>query len=504
MDALINFNVVPLDEFLMKLGEQLYLIFWSSFIAIILGIVLGILVFWHKRIEYIVSGTVSMIWTIPSLALFGLLLPWFGLGTNTALIALTLYGFLPVIQNTITGLEGVSPEYIEAANGLGMTRWQRLKLVEFPLAYPSILTGIRTTIVFNISMSTLAAFIGAGGLGDFINRGLAINDSKLLLLGAIPIATMALMVNFIFSKKIKHYFLWIGLAFFLLFAGIFWTTKEARSLPDTITVGSKNFTEQIILAELIAQTLETKTPLKVLRKFNLGSSAIVHQALLRGDLDIYPEYTGTAYLAILHLPYQPRKKEVLYHIVKDIYQSRFHITWLAPFGFDSAQLPAVKKALAAKYHLNTICDLVPYAPQLTIGAPAEFFTLPTGMPALKIFYGLTFKDIKAIDLGLMYQSIFENAVDVIFALNTDPRVTQYHLQLLADDNHAFLPYYAAPVIRDAVLKQHPEIYPALAHLNGILDVKTMRFLNGQVDIEKKSPQEVVRTFLKTLAPKGVV
>lgn len=498
MNTLINFSVVPFNEFLMKLGEQLYLIFYSSFIAITLGIVLGIFVFWHKRFEYLVLGAVSMIWTIPSLALFGLLLPWFGLGTKTALIVLTLYGFLPVIQNTITGLEGVSPEYIEAANGLGMTRWQRLKLVEFPLAYPSILTGIRTAIVFNISMSTLAAFIGAGGLGDFINRGLAINDSQLLLVGAIPIALMALMVNFMFSKKIKHYFFWIGLAFLLLLAGIFWTTKEAHSSPDTITVGSKNFTEQIILAELIAQTLETKTHLTVIRKFNLGSSAIVHQAMLRGDVDVYPEYTGTAYLAILHLPYQTLEKDALYQIVKNIYENRFHITWLAPFGFDSAQLPAVKKSLAAKNHLNTISDLIPYAPQWAIGAPAEFFILPTGMPALKNFYGLKFKEVRAIDLGLMYQSIFEDAVDVIFALTTDPRVSQYHLQLLTDDKHAFLPYYAAPVVRDAVLKQHPEIYGALQHLNGALNAKTMRFLNGQVDIEKKSPQSVAQSFLRKL------
>lgn len=494
-DSLTTFVHNHADEFITKLGEQLYLIALSSSMAIILGILIGIFAFWYKRSESFILGITGVIWTIPSLALFGLLLPWLGLGVKPALIALMLYSLLPVIQNTITGLSQIAPQLIEAANGLGMTRWQRLKLIEFPLAFPFILTGIRTAVIFNVSMSTLVAFIGAGGLGDFINRGLAISDMNLLLLGAIPVALMALLLSFLFSEKFKSFFGWVSLSLFLIFIGIFWITQPAVAGKNKIIIASKNFTEQIILAEFIAQMLEKHTHLIVVRKFNLGTADITHQALVRGDVDIYPEYTGTAYLTILHFPYQRLEKNNLYQIVKKVYQEKFHLFWLAPFGFDSTQLPAVKITYANKHHLETITDLVPLAPQLIMGAPPEFLVLPTGMPALKAHYGLQFKDVKTINLGLMYQSIAEGAAEVIFALNTDPCAFRYHLRLLQDDKHAFPPYYAAPVVREETLKNHPEIQTALQPLAGLLDEKTMRFLNGEVDIQKRLPRDVVREFL---------
>lgn len=499
LDTLLAFIHSHFFEFLIKLKEQLYLISISSFIAILLGTLLGIFVFWHRKFENFTLGLASILWTIPSLALFGLLLPFFGLGTLSALIALTIYTFLPVIQNTITGLSQVSPQYTEAANGLGMTRTQRLRLVEFPLAFPTIKVGIRTGVIFNVSMSTLAAFIGAGGLGDFINRGLATNDTRLLLLGAIPIALLALLTNFLFSKKYKNYFVWITLLAFIAFIGISFKTREILNAEPHITIASKNFTEQIILAELMAQLIEAKTRLKVERKFNLGTTHIIHQALLSGEIDLYPEYTGTAYLTILNRPYEHLEENALYEIVKQAYQKKFHLIWLTPFQFNSAQSPAVKMAFAKKYHLNTISDLVPVAPHLIIGAPPEFVVLPDAMPGLKTFYGLHFAEIKAVDSGLLYQSIHENAVDVIFAFATDARIPAYHLRLLTDDKHFFPPYYAAPVIREDTLKQHPEIQAALQPLFSAINEQTMQYLNGEVDINNKSPEEVAKAFLETLS-----
>jgi osmoprotectant transport system permease protein len=482
-------------DLIIKLNEQAYLITFSSTIATLFGILIGILVFWNKKFENLTLSFVSILWTIPSLALFGLLLPVFGLGTTPALIALTIYTLLPIIQNTITGLSEVNPQFIEAAHGLGMTKVQRLRLVEFPLAFPTIKAGIRTGVIFNISMSTLAAFIGAGGLGDFINRGLATNDAHLLLLGAIPIATLALLVNFLFSEKIKSRFIWISLLIFFMLTSIGLEIRKNLTASMKVTIASKNFTEQIILAELMAQLIEFKTHLKVERKFNLGSTPLIHQAMLRKEVDIYPEYTGTAYLTTLNLPYKKLQKDILYKIVKNNYQNKFHIIWLNPFGFDSAQSPAIKENFSKKYNLQTLTALVPFAPKLIIGAPTEFVVLPDAMPGLKSFYGLNFKEIKTLDVGLLYESIAENTVDVIFAFTTDARIPYYHLHLLKDDQHFFPPYYAAPVIREDILRKHPEIQTALAPLLGTLNEKTMRYLNGEVDIKKKSPEMVVREFL---------
>ena len=186
-----------------KVIEQIDLVFWAVCIALIIGVPLGIVVYRRAKLKNITLQFASIMWTIPSLALFAFFIPFFGIGITPAIIVLSIYAILPILRNTVTGLDGVPEASVEAARGLGFTRIQRLMMVELPLAMPVIVAGIRTAVSISVGVATLAAFIGAGGLGDFINQGLALNNTRLILLGAIPAALLALILDFIIGRTVK-------------------------------------------------------------------------------------------------------------------------------------------------------------------------------------------------------------------------------------------------------------------------------------------------------------
>jgi osmoprotectant transport system permease protein len=437
------------------------------------------------------------------LALLGFLLPIFGIGAKPAICALILYALLPIIRNTIVGLDNVPESSVEAARALGFTDLQRLHLVELPLAMPVIMAGIRTAAVISVGIATIAAFIGAGGLGDFIFAGLSLNNSALILLGAVPAAIMALMVDFVIGRgeryllsrrkrkrSYKKYLIGFCILM-LLFFGFF----TAIPKQDTIVIASKNFTEQFILGEMMAQMVEAKTNLKVIRKFNLGTTAICQQAMLKGDIDIYPEYTGTAYLLVLKKSYHHINAEQLYNMVKKDYQTKYYIIWLQPFGFNNTQTVAVSKQFAKKWQLKTIEDLAHIKIPLIIGAPPEFLKRPDGFVGLQKRYDLNFAEIRSLDPDLMYQAIWQKQVNVIPAFSTDGWILAYHLRVLQDNKHLYPSYYAAPLIRAATLKQHPEIAKALQPLAGVINNKIMQKLNYEVNVEKQSPARVAHRFL---------
>lgn len=499
----MQFLLTHLHALEIKTLQQIYLVGISTGSAIVIGVLLGILISRIAKLKNIVLGIANVLQTIPSLALLGFLLPVFGIGAKPAICALTLYALLPIIRNTIVGLENVPASSLEAARALGFTDLQKLYLVELPLAMPVIVAGIRTAAVISVGIATIAAFIGAGGLGDFIFAGLALNNSALILLGAVPAAIMALIVDFVIGrveryllsrrKKSRSYkkYLTYCCILVLLFFGFF--TSVAKQ--DTVVIASKNFTEQFILSEIMAQMIEAKTHLKVIRKFNLGTTAICHQAMLRGDIDIYPEYTGTAYLLVLKKPYHNIKAEQLYNIVKKNYQKKYHIIWLKPYGFNNTQTVAVRQQFAKLMRLKTIEDLAHIKTPLIIGAPAEFLKRPDGFVGLQKKYSLNFAEIRALDPDLMYQAINQKQVNVIPAFSTDGRILAYHLIILQDNKHLYPSYYAAPLIRAATLKKHPEIAKALQPLAGIINNKIMQKLNYEVNVEKQSPANVVHNFL---------
>jgi len=484
-----------MDLLIQKLAEQLILVSISVLTAIIIGVPMGIAARYSQKFQSIALGTASIFQTIPSLALLAVLLPFFGIGMTPAIIALTLYALLPILRNTVVAFQQIPRDYIEAAKNLGASNIQCLWKIELPLALPVMIAGIRTAVAMTIGIATIAAFIGAGGLGDFITRGLAMNNNHLLLMGAIPAALLALILDGLFAhfqKKPRHSLWILSIIIFLIFIWIFYDKFYYKQAE--IRIGSKSFTEQYILGELMAQMIEAKTHLKVEREFNLGTTEICQAAMEKGDIDIYPEYTGTAYMSVLHQN-KLRDAQDIFHFVKNAYQTQYHITWLLPFGFNNSQSLTVRQDFAQQYHLKTISDLVPLANQLTIGAPPEFPDRSDAYPALQKTYHISFKNIKAMDAGLMYQAIYHHKVDVINAFTTDGRILAYHLQVLQDDKHAFPAYEAAPLIRDAVLKAHPELRDILNQLANQISEADMQKLNQEVDIEKISPAEAAHQFL---------
>jgi osmoprotectant transport system permease protein len=438
------------------------------------------------------------------------LVPLLGLGDAPALVVLTFYALYPILRSTFTGLQGVPPECIEAAEGLGFSSFQKLWWVELPLALPVIISGMRVATAMTIGIATIAAFIGAGGLGDFITQGLALNDSSLILLGAIPTALLALSFDYGISHletrlnyrktklskipRLKKALLGASFLILVFFVGSSIFKEYVNNKSESVVIASKNFTEQYILAELMAQLIEGKTHLKVIRKFNLGATDIVHQALLKGDVDLYPEYSGTAYMTVLKEPLNVKSASILQK-VRSGYKEKFNLLWLEPFGFSNSQSLALKKDFAQKHQIYSLSDLNRISNDLKIAAPPEFLKREDGFPGLSKVYGLTFKKIMQVDPNLMYSAIENHKVDVIAAFTTDGKLQKHHLVTLKDDKEFYPPYHAAPVIREAVLKSHPEIGQALAPILGFINEEKMRDLNYLVDVEGFSPAEAARQFL---------
>ena len=272
------------------------------------------------------------------------------------------------------------------------------------------------------------------------------------------------------------------------------TACAPRDGRDTVAVGSKEFTEQLILGEMMALLIEERTELRVVRRLNLGGTMICHTALTRGDIDLYAEYTGTALTAILDEA-ATADPDAAFETVKQAYARRFDCTWLTPFGFNNTYTLTIDSAFAAEHGVTSIGDLEELAGGLTAGFTAEFAVREDGYPGLQAAYGFRFGENIDMDPGLMYRAVDRGEVDVICAFATDGRIAAYDLTTLDDNKGFFPPYYAAPVVRNATLAAHPELRDVLERLAGLLDDDTMRRLNLEVDEYKREPAEVARDFL---------
>jgi osmoprotectant transport system substrate-binding protein len=262
-----------------------------------------------------------------------------------------------------------------------------------------------------------------------------------------------------------------------------------------VAIGSKDFTEELILGEMYCQIL-VHNGFAVLRKLDLGGTQVAMEALQRGDIDLYPEYTGTA--LITELKQKPGKDAAAnYAAVKAAYRSRYGLTWLKPAPFNDTQALATTQAISARYHITTLSQLAVAAPQLRLGAIPEFTKREDGLPGLqKAYGGFQFKDVKLFDIGLKYKALESGAVDVVVAFGTDGRLDVDHLVVFADDKHFWPDYQVAPVVRDATLAKYPAIAAQLDALAPLLTDTVMRGLNAQVDGAKLDPADVARTFLK--------
>jgi osmoprotectant transport system permease protein len=472
--------------------EHLVMVAISILIATGIGLPLGILMTRRSAISKPILTFANVVQTIPSLALFGFLIPLpfiGGIGVRTAIVALVLYSLLPIVHNTFTGISSVDPAIREAGRGMGMTDAQLLWKVELPLAMSVIFAGIRVATVIGVGVATIAAAVGAGGLGMYIFRGVSMVDSRVILAGAIPAAALALIADFglgAVEKRLSKIFLVLCLCVAL----------TSCSHTDRIVIGSKNFTEQVILGEFLAQQIEQKTHLEVDRRLNLGGTLVCHEALVAGQIDAYVEYSGTALTAILKLPSSNDPTRV-YETVKGGYESRFGAEWTEPLGFNNTFAIIVRKADANQFNLKTISDAAPHTAKWTAGFGYEFMERDDGYPGLAKLYNLRFPaSPRVMDLGLTYKAAAEHQVDFIAGNSTDGLIDALGLTVLQDDKKYFPPYDAVPVIRNAVLIKHPEVREALRLLGGKISAEQMRRMNYAVDGEHREVRDVVRDFLK--------
>jgi osmoprotectant transport system permease protein len=488
------------SEVLLLTLEHLQIVSISILVAVCIGLPLGILMTRKPAVSRPILAIANVVQTVPSLALFGFLIPLpfiGGIGARTAIVALVLYSLLPIIRNTFTGISSVDPAIREAGRAMGLTDMQLLWKVEIPLALGVIFAGIRVATVIAVGVATIAAAVGAGGLGMFIFRGVSMVDSRVILAGAIPAAVLALIADFGIGAIQKRFSRVLGLVF-VVGAG---SVLSSCSSGDRIVVGSKNFTEQVILGELVAQQIERKTNLQVDRKLNLGGTLICHQALAAGQIDTYVEYTGTGLTAILKEPVLNDPTRV-YETVKAAYKMQFGIEWTEPLGFNNTFAIVVRKPDAEALNLKTISDAGPQTSRWVAGFGYEFIERQDGYPGLVKAYGLQFPNPpRVMDLGLTYKALAERQVDLIAGNSTDGLIDALGLVVLQDDKNYFPPYDAVPLLRDAIVMRHPEVREAMRELGGKISEDQMRRMNYAVDGEHKDVQDVVREFLKGIEPR---
>jgi osmoprotectant transport system permease protein len=505
-------------ELLEHLREHLWLVFVSTLIAVAIGIPTGILLTRRKSLRGSILGIANVMQTIPSLALFGFLVPIpfiGGIGARTAIVALVLYSLLPIIRNTVTGILGVDPNVREAAVAMGMTGSQVLWQVELPLAMSVIITGVRVALVIAIGVATIAAAVGAGGLGVFIFRGIRQFDNNLLLAGAVPAALLALLSDFLLGLIERHFatdvrktksssrmLKSLGLVAIVIVFGwlAFFSWRNVSNSPTSpataqrTVVGSKDFTESAILAEIVSQLLEARG-IAVERNFELGGN-LPHDALLAGKIDLYPEYTGTAYTAILkHSPVtDPR---AVYDQVKKEYAEKFNLAVSEPLGFENTFAILVRGSESRRLKLKTISDAVPYAPKWRAGFGQDFMSRADGYPGFSKAYGLKFSEQpREMDLSLTYIALASEQVDLIAGNSTEGRIAALDLFQLEDDRHYFPPYEAVYLARTASLERVPPLAEVLGKLAHAISTKDMRALNYEVDANKRGQAEVVREWIK--------
>jgi glycine betaine/choline ABC-type transport system substrate-binding protein len=285
--------------------------------------------------------------------------------------------------------------------------------------------------------------------------------------------------------------------FLLFFAAALAATAGCRTQHgDTIVVGSKNFTEQIVLAELFAQQIEAHSTLHVERRVNLGGTLLCHDALVAGKIDLYPEYTGTALMAVLKEPPQ-NDPSAVFHRVQDQYRSRFDVEVMPPLGFNNTFAMVVRGDDAAKLHLRTISDIGTLAPKWRAGFGYEFMERPDGYRGWVAAYGLHFSsEPRILDLGLLYRALADRQVDLVAGNSTDGLIAALGMIALEDDRRYFPPYEAVPLLRRIMLDKHPEAGAALDQLTGKISEEEMRRMNYAVDGEHRDPADVVREFRK--------
>jgi len=467
--------------------------------AVALSVPLGVVAHRKPRLGRVLTAAASVVQTIPGLALLAIMVPLLAalalpsIGVLPAMLGLTLYGILPVLQNTITGLAGVEPALVEAARGVGMTSRQRLLRVELPLAAPVIVAGVRTAAVWIVGMATLSTPIGAPSLGNYIFSGLQTRRFEAVLLGCVASAVLALSVDGLIramergaSRRERRWVL--GGACGLVAVALASFVPLFGGAATTVRVGAKTFTEQYVLAGILTREMEAAGEDPELVS-SLGST-VVFDALAAGELDVYVEYSGTVWATLMERETRGTDRAEVLAEVERWLEREHGVELLATLGFENTYALAVREG-----EIESVVALAARAPQLTIGGDYEFFSR-SEWSALREGYGLRFEEERAMDPALMYDALQRGDVDVISAYSTDGRIAAYDLVVLEDPRGVIPPYDAVILARAGFSEDHPAAASRLRALSGSITPEAMREMNLAVDRDGEAPADVAARFLE--------
>ena len=504
----------------------------SLALGIAISLPLGIVATRNRRIERVALGVASVLQTIPGLALLALMVPLLGvlggfseslggpslpsIGFLPGVLALSLYSILPMLRNTVTGISGVDASMVEAARGVGMNPREVLLQVELPLALPTIVAGIRTATVWVVGMATLATPVGGTSLGNPIFAGLQTRNLSAVLVGSLAAAGLALCLDGwvrlvevgVERRSRVHGTAAIGLlvacSILLAVASGASRTGSVDASEIEITIGSKAFTEQYILAEILAQLLvQEKLPgdpssqeavrYRVSRVPSLGST-VAFDALVSGDLDLYVDYSGTLWATILKEQVLGSDRESVYREVERRVREEFGVVVISRLGFENTYALATREEDAEARSWRRISDLASSAPDLEVLGDFEFFERPEWV-ALRERYALRFGRERAMDSSLMYEALRSGEGDVISAYSTDGRIEAYGLRVLEDDRGVIPPYDAVVLASEVFVRRAGDAVARIEGLSGKLSGAQMRRLNGAVDLQGQTPLEVGQAWL---------
>lgn len=485
-------------EVLTTILEHIQISFIALLIAILIAVPLGIALTKTKRLSEVVMNIAAILQTIPSLALLGLMIPIFGIGRVPAIIALVVYALLPILRNTYTGIKEVDPSLIEAAKGIGMKPMRRLTKVELPIAMPVMMAGIRTAMVLIIGTATLAALIGAGGLGDLILLGIDRNNTSLILIGAIPAALLAIMFDLIlrYMEKLSYKKLLITVGAMILIILLVIVVPLFGKKGDTITLAGKLGSEPSIITNMYKILIEDETDDTVDVKDGMGKTSFLFNALKSDDIDGYLEFTGTVLGELTKEDLKSKKEDAVYQQAKQSLEKKYDMTMLKPMKYNNTYALAVKRDFAKENNIKTIGDLQKVEDKIKPGFTMEFNDRSDGYKAVAKAYGLNLSNVKKMEPKLRYTAVEKGDINLIDAYSTDAELKQYNMVVLKDDKHVFPPYQGAPMFKEKFLKQHPEIKKPLNKLEGKISDEEMQEMNYKVTVKNEDPYNFAKHYLE--------
>jgi osmoprotectant transport system permease protein len=514
------------------LGGHLSLAVPAIAVGVLISVPLGILCVKSAAVRGPVMTVISLVQTVPSIALLAIMVAVLGgtIGYRPAFIALLVYSILPIVRNTIVGLDSVDPAMREAARAVGMRPLQQLVKVELPLAFPVILAGIRTATVWVVGIATLSTPVGAPSLGNYIFSGLQLRDWQRVLFGCIATMSLSLVLDQLIAlietslQRRRLAVVWSATAALgvLLIIGlspqfltgtdrgfsrlaITQTVKEKTPAEETtvqplagqtVTIGAKGFTEQLILTELLAAEIETAGG-QAERLGNMGST-IVFDALAKNTVDVSVDYTGTLWSTVFKEP-EPLNRAAMLAAVTGRLFSEYGIVALGSLGFENTYAMVVKAEQAEARGFSTIADITPLADRLRIGGDPEFFGRPE-WERVRSLYGLSAIEQVGMDSTFMYQAVADGQVDLAAGFSTDGRIDAYGLSVLEDSREAFPPYDALLLLSPKAAAKR-ELVAILRPLVNRISAAAMRAANRSVDEDGDTPGEAAEALRQLAFPR---